>query len=84
MKWDCIAVDDAISDWTRGIELPEGARDHIAECPACEKALHDAKAFHKLLLSADCVPESPDCRSAISSLITHHSSPWRHAWAAVR
>jgi hypothetical protein len=83
MKWDCIAVDDAVSDWARGIELPEGARRHIDGCPDCSKAFEEAKAFHGLMMSADCVPESPDCRSAVASLITHHSSPWRLAWAAV-
>ena len=83
MKWDCIQVDDAISDWARGIELPEGARRHMEGCPACAKSFDESKAFSGLLLSADCVPDAPDCRPTVASLITHHSSPWRLAWAAV-
>ncbi|HET6455825.1 MAG TPA: hypothetical protein VFI02_15585 [Armatimonadota bacterium] len=83
MKWDCVAVDDAISDWARGIELPEGARLHIAQCPACAKALEEAKAFSRLVLSADCVPDSPDCRSAVMARLPKPRSAWRFAWAAV-
>lgn len=84
MKWDCARVDDAISDWARGIELPEGARSHIAECPICAQALEEARAFGELVKCADSVPAAPDCRSAVMARISKpRRSAWIYAWAAV-
>jgi len=83
MKWDCARTEDAISDWTRGAELPDEARRHIAQCMECAKVLEEAKAFHELVQCADSVPNAPDCRAAVMARLPEPKSAWRFAWAAV-
>ena len=85
MKRNCARVEEAIWDAARsGAGLPSGVERHAESCESCRLALKEAERVGKLLLAADCVPEAPDCRSAVMARIAGTRTrawSWSYAWA---
>ena len=82
MNRNCKAAQDWISDYARGgMDIPEHALRHIESCEDCARAAAEARKVTALLTRADCVPEPPDCRSALAARISGRERPRRLAWA---
>lgn len=82
MNRDCKSSQEWISEYARGgTGIPERVLRHIEECEACARAVDEAKKITALLTRADCVPEPPDCRSAVAARISRRERPRRFVWA---
>ncbi len=72
-------------------ELPEGVRDHVAACPACERRLAAARLARGLVVSAPGATSPPEgfadrVRTALVSRKAHsrpEADIWRPAWGLV-
>ncbi len=82
MEYKCDLISDEIWDRARaGESLPGETVEHIAACPRCRRAADEAASIVPMVrLAASCVPQAPDCRSAVMDRISPRPV-WRSAWA---
>lgn len=79
MKYECDRIADEIWDHV-GEDLPTDIREHIAACPDCGRAADEARRLLPMVQAVGCVPDAPDCRSAVMERISSRSA-FRPVWA---
>jgi hypothetical protein len=79
MKYQCDRIADEIWDHA-GEDLPADIAEHIAACPDCGRVADEARKLLPMMQAASCVPDAPDCRSAVMERISPRSG-FRPVWA---
>ncbi len=85
MKYQCDRIADEIWDHA-GEALPANIAEHIAGCPDCRRVADDAKKLLPMVQEASCVPDAPDCRSAVMERISPRPATkpiWAYALASI-
>lgn len=82
MEYKCDLIADEIWERARaGESLPAETVEHLDECPKCRRVAAEARAVVPMMqVAASCVPDAPDCRSAVMERISARPF-WRSAWA---
>jgi len=85
MKYQCDRITDEI--WERaGEDLPADIAEHVAACPDCERVADEARKLLPMVQAASCVPDAPDCRSAVMERISPRPATrpiWAYALASI-
>lgn len=84
MKRDCLRVEEALWEAARNGDVPPvHVRQHLDKCKECARAAAEARSITQMLQDADRVPEAPDCRHGVNSLIftARKRQTWSYAWA---
>ena len=87
MEYKCDLIAD--ESWERaraGEDLPPDIGKHVAECPKCRRVAGEVQAIVPMVRAAGCVPDAPDCRSAVMGRISLRPATrpiWAYALASV-